>query len=167
MNLLAEILLPLSGLRHHEILIVEHNLSLSFFQEKVDSIMPDFFSWLVDKKVCGMGFPWDKENIRYLLDNNVYYLISLTEETQPKVDTFPGNYIINISRGFCESGIYLFIWYMLRRSTLCFKLPHAIVYSLFCLHIFFSISICISGRRCRGPMVVEFTTTCAISVYHH
>ena len=57
--------------------------------EKVDSIMPDFFSWLVDKKVCGMGFPWDKENIRYLLDNNVYYLISLTEETQPKVDTFP------------------------------------------------------------------------------
>ena len=99
--------------------------------------MPDFFSWLVDKKVCGMGFPWDKENIRYLLDNNVYYLISLTEEAQPKVDTFPGNYIINISRGFCESGIYLFIWYMLRRSTLCFKLPHAIVYPLFCLHIFF------------------------------
>jgi hypothetical protein len=46
MDLLAEILLPLSGLRHHEMLIVEHNLSLSFFQEKVDSIMPDFFSWL-------------------------------------------------------------------------------------------------------------------------
>ena len=56
-----------------------------------------------------MGFPWDKENIRYLLDNNVYYLISLTEEVQPKVDTFPGNYIINISRGFKESDIYFYL----------------------------------------------------------
>ncbi|XP_063416078.1 dual specificity protein phosphatase 23-like isoform X1 [Mytilus trossulus] len=49
---------------------------------------PPNFSWVVDGKLCAMGLPRSKENIQYLLDNNVTYLISLTYYSQPPVTDF-------------------------------------------------------------------------------
>ncbi|XP_052103485.1 dual specificity protein phosphatase 23-like [Mytilus californianus] len=52
------------------------------------SQIPPNFSWVVDGKLCAMGFPRSKEHIQYLLDNNVTYLISLTSYRQPPVTDF-------------------------------------------------------------------------------
>lgn len=50
---------------------------------------PRNFSWVVDGKICAMGFPGFKENIQFLLDNKIEYLLSLTAECQPPVTDFP------------------------------------------------------------------------------
>ncbi|KAL3868847.1 hypothetical protein ACJMK2_041604 [Sinanodonta woodiana] len=52
------------------------------------SKMPKNFSWVIDEKLCGMGFPGQSENMVYLLENNVKCLISLTPEREPPVHDF-------------------------------------------------------------------------------
>ncbi|XP_021343768.1 dual specificity protein phosphatase 23-like isoform X1 [Mizuhopecten yessoensis] len=57
--------------------------------DALKSKMPKNFSWVVDSQVCAMGFPGSPENMLYLLENNVRYLVSLTAERQPSVSDFP------------------------------------------------------------------------------
>jgi hypothetical protein len=56
-----------------------------------------------------MGFPYYKENIQYLLDNSVQYLISLTAEIQPPVTDFQGIFwYLLIEQTYVELDIPLF-----------------------------------------------------------
>ncbi|XP_048255435.1 uncharacterized protein LOC124115604 [Haliotis rufescens] len=57
--------------------------------EKTIRQMPDNFSWVVDGLLCTLAFPETRQNLRYLLDNNVAYLVSLTAERDPPVTQCP------------------------------------------------------------------------------
>ncbi|XP_033736980.1 dual specificity protein phosphatase 23-like isoform X2 [Pecten maximus] len=57
--------------------------------DAIRSRMPGNFSWVVEDQVCAMGFPDSPENMKYLVERNVGYLISLTAERQPSVHDFP------------------------------------------------------------------------------
>ncbi|XP_067677077.1 uncharacterized protein [Haliotis asinina] len=57
--------------------------------EKTIRQMPDNFSWVVDGLLCTLAFPETRQNLRYLLDNNVAYLVSLTAERDPPITLCP------------------------------------------------------------------------------
>ncbi|KAK3595016.1 hypothetical protein CHS0354_003743 [Potamilus streckersoni] len=54
-----------------------------------ESTPPWNFSWVVDKKLCGMAFPGKHAHINFLLKHNVGCLISLTDDLEPPVKDFP------------------------------------------------------------------------------
>ncbi|KAL3872984.1 hypothetical protein ACJMK2_036149 [Sinanodonta woodiana] len=58
-------------------------------QVSPESTPPWNFSWVVDKKLCGMAFPGKHAHIHFLLKNNVRCLISLTDDMEPPVNDYP------------------------------------------------------------------------------
>ncbi|XP_069127698.1 dual specificity protein phosphatase 23-like isoform X1 [Argopecten irradians] len=62
---------------------------LTIFGDVVKSRIPKNFSWVVENDVCAMGFPESPENMMYLVEHDVGYLVSLTDERQPSVKDFP------------------------------------------------------------------------------
>ncbi|GBN92024.1 Dual specificity protein phosphatase 23 [Araneus ventricosus] len=50
---------------------------------------PMNFSWIDEGKLAAFGRPSSPENLRFLLENNIAYLITLSPECTPPVFTFP------------------------------------------------------------------------------
>ncbi|GFS65681.1 dual specificity protein phosphatase 23 [Trichonephila clavipes] len=50
---------------------------------------PMNFSWVVEGKLAAFGHPSTPANLRFLLENNISYLITLSPECTPPVFTFP------------------------------------------------------------------------------
>ncbi|GIX96217.1 dual specificity protein phosphatase 23 [Caerostris extrusa] len=50
---------------------------------------PMNFSWVVAGKLAAFGFPSSPENMRFLIENNIKYLVTLSPECTPPVHTFP------------------------------------------------------------------------------
>ncbi|XP_015923771.1 dual specificity protein phosphatase 23 [Parasteatoda tepidariorum] len=49
---------------------------------------PKNFSWVDDEKLAAFGCPSSPENVRYLLENNINYLVTLSPEMSPPVFLF-------------------------------------------------------------------------------
>lgn len=55
----------------------------------MESKKPMNFSWVEEGKLAAFGRPSSPANLRYLLENNITYLVTLSPETPPPVHTFP------------------------------------------------------------------------------
>lgn len=55
----------------------------------MDSRKPRNFSWIENGKLAAFGCPSTPQSIRYLIENNIKYLITLSPETVPPFHTFP------------------------------------------------------------------------------
>lgn len=53
------------------------------------SKIPKNFSWIEKEKLAAFGCPSSPASLRYLLENNITYLVTLSPETPPPVHTFP------------------------------------------------------------------------------
>lgn len=51
--------------------------------------MPRNFSWVVDQRVAGMGYPDEDSNLLYLLNNGISHIITLTDTNVPSTERFP------------------------------------------------------------------------------
>lgn len=60
-----------------------------FPEIEVDSYPPLKFSWFIPKKLAAMAFPRNKENIQFLLNQGINYLITLSADKKPPVEDFP------------------------------------------------------------------------------
>lgn len=58
-------------------------------EEEVDSYPPWNFSWVVDNQLAAMAWPQNKENLRYIFEEGVRHLVTLSPEKQPPIDEFP------------------------------------------------------------------------------
>nr|XP_022907338.1 dual specificity protein phosphatase 23-like [Onthophagus taurus] len=57
--------------------------------EEVDSYPPWNFSWVVDNKLAAMAWPQNKENLRYIYEEGVRHLVTLSPEKLPPIEQFP------------------------------------------------------------------------------
>lgn len=53
--------------------------------DEVDAYPPWNFSWIVENKLAIMAWPQNKENIKFLVDEGIRHLISLSPERLPPV----------------------------------------------------------------------------------
>ncbi|XP_054717076.1 dual specificity protein phosphatase 23-like [Uloborus diversus] len=50
---------------------------------------PKNFSWIDEGKLAAFGCPSTPQNIRYLIENDITYLVTLSPETSPPIHAFP------------------------------------------------------------------------------
>lgn len=55
----------------------------------VDAYPPLKFSWVIPKKIAAMAFPRNKENLKFLVDQGISVLVTLTAGKKPPVDDMP------------------------------------------------------------------------------
>lgn len=53
---------------------------------EVDAYPPLKFSWVIPKKIAAMAFPRNKENLKYLVNQGITHLVTLTAGKKPPVD---------------------------------------------------------------------------------
>ncbi|KAK7871029.1 hypothetical protein R5R35_014093 [Gryllus longicercus] len=53
------------------------------------SYSPWNFSWVVEKKLAAMAWPQTPANLRFLLDQGIRHLITLSPEKRPPIHSFP------------------------------------------------------------------------------
>lgn len=53
---------------------------------EVDSYPPLKFSWVIPKKLAAMAFPRNKENLKFLVNQGITHLVTLTADKKPPVD---------------------------------------------------------------------------------
>ena len=63
---------------------------------RVASKFPPFFSWVIEDLLAALAFPSQPGHLRYLEENGIKYLVSLTAERLPQVKEFPGKTIITL-----------------------------------------------------------------------
>lgn len=56
---------------------------------EVDAYPPLKFSWVIPKKIAAMAFPRNKENLKFLIDQGITVLVTLTAGKKPPVDDMP------------------------------------------------------------------------------
>ncbi|RVE46940.1 hypothetical protein evm_008419 [Chilo suppressalis] len=57
-----------------------------FPEIEVDAYPPLKFSWLIPKKLAAMAFPRNKENLKFLVNQGITHLVTLTAGKKPPVD---------------------------------------------------------------------------------
>lgn len=57
-----------------------------FPEIEVDAYPPLKFSWVIPKKVAAMAFPRNVENLKFLTNQGITHLVSLTAGKKPPVD---------------------------------------------------------------------------------
>ncbi|GJQ76669.1 hypothetical protein Trydic_g15526 [Trypoxylus dichotomus] len=62
---------------------------MSEFEEEVDSYPPWNFSWVVPNKLAAMAWPQNKENLRYIYEEGIRHLVTLSPEKLPPIEEFP------------------------------------------------------------------------------
>ena len=62
----------------------------------MDPSTPRNFSWLEDGKIAALAFPDKRENLEFLVNQGIRYLVTLTKELQPRVEEVPALIGINI-----------------------------------------------------------------------
>ncbi len=58
--------------------------------------IPKNFSWLEDGKIAALAFPEKREDLEFLVNVGIRYLVTLTKELQPRVEEVPALIGINI-----------------------------------------------------------------------
>ncbi|XP_013786531.1 dual specificity protein phosphatase 23-like [Limulus polyphemus] len=53
------------------------------------SYPPRYFSWIEDGKLAAFGWPSTPANLRYLIDNGIVHLVTLSPEKRPFIHAFP------------------------------------------------------------------------------
>lgn len=56
---------------------------------EVDSYPPWNFSWVVPNKLAAMAYPRNKENLKYLVDEGIRHLVTLSPEKKPPIREYP------------------------------------------------------------------------------
>lgn len=92
--------------------------------------VPKNFSWLEDRKVAGLGFPDRPSDIRFLVQNGIRYLVTLTKEMKPCVKDFPELNHVDISvHDYCTFSLQQVEEFIqvcesaLRDGEVCCRLP--------------------------------------------
>lgn len=67
-------------------------MSSSAELDSVEGLAPWNFKWIVHGELAIMGYPKSKENIKYLVDQRIIHLVSLSPEKQPPFEFFPFNF---------------------------------------------------------------------------
>jgi hypothetical protein len=62
----------------------------------MDSSTPRNFSWLEDGKIAALAFPDKREDLEFLANQGIRYLVTLTKESKPRVEEVPALIGINI-----------------------------------------------------------------------
>lgn len=57
-----------------------------FPEIEVDAYPPLKFSWVIPKKLAAMAFPRNKENVKFVLNQGITHLVTLTAGKKPPVD---------------------------------------------------------------------------------
>ncbi|CAG9792802.1 unnamed protein product [Diatraea saccharalis] len=57
-----------------------------FPEIEVDAYPPLKFSWLIPKKLAAMAFPRNKENLKFIINQGITHLVTLTAGKKPPVD---------------------------------------------------------------------------------
>lgn len=57
-----------------------------FPEIEVDAYPPLKFSWVIPKKLAAMAFPRNKENVKFIVNQGITHLITLTADKKPPVD---------------------------------------------------------------------------------
>lgn len=57
-----------------------------FPEIEVDAYPPLKYSWVIPKKLAAMAFPRNKENIKYLVNQGITHLVTLTADKKPPVE---------------------------------------------------------------------------------
>lgn len=57
-----------------------------FPEIEVDAYPPLKFSWIIPKKLAAMAFPRNKENIKFLVNQGITHLVTLTAGKKPPVE---------------------------------------------------------------------------------
>ncbi|CAG4939674.1 dual specificity protein phosphatase 23-like [Colias croceus] len=60
-----------------------------FPEIEVDAYPPLKFSWVIPKKLAAMAFPRHKENLKFLVNQGITHLVTLTAGKKPPVDDMP------------------------------------------------------------------------------
>lgn len=60
-----------------------------FPEIEVDAYPPLKFSWVIPKKIAAMAFPRNKENLKFLINQGITHLVTLTADKKPPVDDMP------------------------------------------------------------------------------
>ncbi|XP_049880204.1 dual specificity protein phosphatase 23-like [Pectinophora gossypiella] len=60
-----------------------------FPEIEVDAYPPLKFSWVIPKKLAAMAFPRNKENLKFLTNQGITTLVTLTAGKKPPVDDIP------------------------------------------------------------------------------
>ena len=62
----------------------------------MDRSTPRNFSWLEEGKIAALAFPDKREDLEFLANQGIRYLVTLTKEFQPRVEEVPALIGINI-----------------------------------------------------------------------
>lgn len=57
-----------------------------FPEIEVDAYPPLKFSWVIPKKIAAFAFPRNKENLKFLVNQGITHLVTLTAGKKPPVD---------------------------------------------------------------------------------
>lgn len=57
--------------------------------EEIDSYPPWNFSWVIPKELAAMAHPRNKENLRFLVNEGIKHLVTLSPEKKPPVTDVP------------------------------------------------------------------------------
>ncbi len=59
--------------------------------------VPRNFSWLIAGRIAALAFPDKREDLEFLVEQGIKYLITLTAEMKPKVEEVPALVGVDIS----------------------------------------------------------------------
>lgn len=60
-------------------------------------VTPSNFSWLLAGRIAALAFPEKKEELEFLVDQGVKYLVTLTAEMKPRIEEVPALVGVDIS----------------------------------------------------------------------
>ncbi|XP_059350363.1 dual specificity protein phosphatase 23-like isoform X2 [Daphnia carinata] len=60
------------------------------------STTPKNFSWLEDGKIAALAFPDKREDLEFLANHGIRYLVTLTKELKPNTEEVPALIVVNI-----------------------------------------------------------------------
>lgn len=63
----------------------------------VDKIVPRNFSWLIEGRIAALAFPEKREELEFLVQQGIRYLVTLTDEMKPPVEQVPSLVSVDIS----------------------------------------------------------------------
>lgn len=58
--------------------------------------MPPYFSWVLDNLLAVSAFPYDHEKVRYITENNIHTVVSITTDRTPPFFSKPNLKVLNI-----------------------------------------------------------------------
>ena len=57
--------------------------------------MPPYFSWVLDDLLALSGIPYDHEKVRYITENNIHTVVSITTDRTPPFFSKPFLKVVN------------------------------------------------------------------------